>query len=79
MKLFNIGYGSAISEEKILSVITTGSAGAKRLVSAAKERGLLIDATCGRSAKTVFVMDTGHCILSAKNFDEKDKENKGAE
>lgn len=73
MKLFNIGYGSSVAEEKILSVVPTGSAGAKRLVMSAKERSLLIDATCGRSAKTVFVMDTGHCVLSAKDFTESEK------
>lgn len=68
--MINIGYGSGIAENKLLSVLPIGSAGVKRVVTSAKERNLLIDATCGRSAKTVFVMETGHCVLSAKEFSE---------
>ena len=36
----------------------------KRLVQEARERGMLIDASCGRKTKAVLVMDTDHVVLS---------------
>ena len=41
------------------------SAPIKRVVQEARERGMLIDASYGRSTKAVILMDTDHVILSA--------------
>ena len=66
MKLTDIGYGNLINAGRIVAVIGADSAPAKRLVSAAKEKCLAIDATCGKKTKTVIVMDSGHVVMSAK-------------
>ena len=41
------------------------SAPIKRMIQDARERGLLIDASFGRSTKAVLTMDSGNVILSA--------------
>lgn len=65
MKLVNIGFGSAVSAARILSIVSPESAPIKRVVQEARERGMLIDASYGRRTKTVLLMDTDHVILSA--------------
>ncbi len=65
MKLINIGFGNLVSGERLITVVSPDSAPIKRLVSEAKERAMLIDASYGRKTKAVLVMDTDHVILSA--------------
>ena len=64
MKLVNIGFGSMVAADRILSVLEPESAPIKRVVQEAKDRGMLIDASYGRKTKTVLLMDTDHVILS---------------
>ena len=64
MQLMNIGFGNLISAERLLAVVAPDAAPVKRLVQEARERGMLIDASCGRKTKAVLVMDTDHVILS---------------
>ncbi|MCL1865820.1 MAG: DUF370 domain-containing protein [Oscillospiraceae bacterium] len=66
MKLTDIGYGNSINTDRIVAAVCGHSAPVKRLISAAREKNLLVDATCGKKTKTVYVMDSGHVILSAK-------------
>lgn len=63
--LVNIGFGSMISAQRLLAVVSPDSAPIKRLVQEGKERGTAIDATFGRKTKSVLIMDTDHIILSA--------------
>ena len=65
MKLINIGFGSLVSAQRVLAVVSPESAPIKRVVQEAKERAMLIDASYGRKPKTVIIMDTDHVILSA--------------
>ena len=65
MKLINIGFGSLVSAQRVLAVVSPESAPIKRVVQEAKERAMLIDASYGRKTKTVIIMDTDHVILSA--------------
>ena len=64
MKLVNIGFGSVVSVQRLLTVISPDSAPVKRLIQEARDRGMLIDASYGRKTKSVLVMDTDHVILS---------------
>ena len=66
MKLLNSGFGSMISAGRILAIMEPASAPIKRVVQEAKERGMLIDASYGRSTRSVILMDTDHVILSAQ-------------
>ncbi|MBR5507853.1 MAG: DUF370 domain-containing protein [Clostridia bacterium] len=65
MKLVNIGFGSIVSQDRVVAVISPESAPVKRIISEARERGMLIDATYGRKTKSVIICDSEHVILSA--------------
>ena len=65
MKLINIGFGNLISAERIISIVSPESAPIKRMIQDVREKGLLIDASFGRSTKSVIVMDCGNVVLSA--------------
>lgn len=64
MAFVNIGFGNIINSKKIVSMLTSDSAPAKRIVAGAKEKGNIIDATQGRRTRAVIVCDS-HVVLSA--------------
>jgi len=66
MGLIDIGYGNSLNFKRIVAVVLADSAPVKRLIVAAREKNFLVDATCGKKTKSVYVMDSGHVILSAK-------------
>ena len=65
MKLVTIGFGNLVSVERIISIVSPESAPIKRMIQDVREKGLLIDASFGRSTRAVIVMDSGKIILSA--------------
>lgn len=65
MKLVNIGYGNMISSARLVSIVSPESAPVKRIIQDSRDKGMLIDATCGRRTRAVLVMDSEHVILSA--------------
>ena len=64
MELVNIGYGSMVSAGRLIAVVSPDSAPIKRLISEARDRSMLIDATFGRKTAAVLIMDSDHVILS---------------
>lgn len=65
MQLINIGFGNMISSSRLIAIVSPESAPIKRLISDAKSKGTLIDATYGRKTRAVVVMDSDHIILTA--------------
>ena len=65
MELVGIGFGNLVSAERIISIVSPESAPIKRMVQEVREKGLLIDASFGRSTKSVIIMDSGNVVLSA--------------
>lgn len=65
MRLIGIGFGNLVSAERIISILSPESAPIKRMIQDVREKGLLIDASFGRSTKSVLVMDSGNVVLSA--------------
>ena len=65
MKLINIGFGNLVSAERMVAVVSPESAPIKRIISDAREKGQLVDATYGRRTRAVIIADSGHVILSA--------------
>ena len=65
MRLIGIGFGNLVSAGRLISIVSPDSAPIKRMVQDARERGLLIDASFGRSTRAVITMDSGNVILSA--------------
>ncbi len=64
MQLVNIGYGNMASAERIVAVVAPEAAPVRRMVQDARDRGQVIDGTCGHKTKAVLVMDSGHLMLS---------------
>ena len=84
MRLINIGVGNLVSAERCVSIVSPESAPIKRMIQDVRERGLLIDASFGRSTRAVLIMDSGHVILSAlstevlsQRFSDKNEEETG--
>ena len=65
IKMINIGFGNSVSANRIIAVISPESAPVKRIISEARDKGLLIDATYGRKTRAVIIADSSHVILSA--------------
>lgn len=67
LKLLNTGFGNFVIANRIISVVSPGSAPVKRIKEIAKDKGRLVDATYGRKTRAIIVMDSEHVILSAIN------------
>lgn len=68
-RLLNVGYGNVVNTDKIVAVISSDSAPARRMIQASKDQGKAIDATQGRKTKSVLVTDGGIIVLSALSTD----------
>jgi len=64
-RFINVGYGNLVAANRVVAVVTPDSAPIKRIVQDAKEKGLIIDTTCGRKTRAVIIMDTGNVVLSS--------------
>ncbi len=64
MKLVNIGFGNMVSAARMIAIVSPESAPIKRMISIAKEKGTLIDATHGRRTRAVIITDSDHIILT---------------
>jgi len=64
-KLINIGFGNIVTANRVIAIVSPESAPIKRIISDAKERGQLIDATYGRRTRAVIITDSNHIVLSA--------------
>lgn len=65
MKFVNVGFNNMVNAERVIAVVNSESAPAKRLMQDAKDSGRAIDCTCGRKTRCVIIMDSDHVILSA--------------
>ncbi len=65
MKLINIGFGNIVSSDRVIAIVSPESAPIKRIIQEARDKGLLIDASCGRRTRAVIITDSDHVILSA--------------
>ncbi|NJN49362.1 MAG: DUF370 domain-containing protein [Alkalinema sp. RL_2_19] len=65
IKLINIGFGNIVSANRVIAIVSPESAPIKRIITEARERGELVDATYGRRTRAVIVTDSGHVVLSA--------------
>ena len=63
--LLAIGFGNYVADDKIVTILSPDSAPIKRAISDSRDHGLLVDASFGRSTRSVILMNSGHMILSA--------------
>lgn len=65
IKLVNIGFGNIVAANRIVAIVSPESAPIRRVVSEARDRARLIDATYGRRTRAVIITDSDHVVLSA--------------
>ncbi|MGE4485059.1 MAG: extracellular matrix/biofilm regulator RemA [Oscillospiraceae bacterium] len=65
MKLINIGFGNMVSASRLVAIVSPESAPIKRIITDARDKGQLVDATYGRRTRAVIITDSGHVVLSA--------------
>ncbi|MBU9720406.1 MULTISPECIES: extracellular matrix/biofilm regulator RemA [Bacillaceae] len=65
IRLINIGFGNIVSANRIISIVSPESAPIKRIITEARDRNMLVDATYGRRTRAVIIADSDHVILSA--------------
>ena len=65
MKLINIGFGNLVSAGRVVAVVSPEYEKVKSMVKEEGERGMVIDASYGRSTRAVLIMDSDHVVLSA--------------
>jgi regulator of extracellular matrix RemA (YlzA/DUF370 family) len=63
--LINIGFGNIVLANRVVAIVSPESAPIKRYIQDAREKGMLIDATCGRRTRAVILTDSNLVILSA--------------
>ncbi len=65
VSLINIGFGNIVSANRLVAIVSPESAPIKRIIQDARDKGTLIDATCGRRTRSVLITDSEHIVLSA--------------
>ncbi len=65
INLINIRFRNYVSANKLISVTSPDSAPIKRAVQISRDKGMLIDASFGRSTRSVLFMENGYIVLSA--------------
>ncbi len=65
MRLINIGFGNMVNSSRLIAIVSPESAPIKRIVTEARDKGVLIDATYGRRTRAVLITDSDHVVLSA--------------
>ncbi|GAB3793716.1 extracellular matrix/biofilm regulator RemA [Virgibacillus kimchii] len=65
LRLINIGFGNVVSANRVISIVSPESAPIKRIITIARDKNKLVDATYGRRTRAVIVTDSDHVILSA--------------
>ena len=63
--LLNIGFGSSVVADRVVAIVSPNSAPMKRLKDEAKDDKRLVNATHGRRARSIIIMDSNHIVLSA--------------
>lgn len=63
--LLNAGFGNFVAADRLIAIVSPDSAPIRRTITEARDRGQLVDVTCGRRTRAVLVADSGHVILSA--------------
>ena len=65
MRFVNVGFNNIVNAARVVSVISSASAPATRLIQDARDMGRAIDCTSGRKTRSVLITDSDHVILSA--------------
>ncbi|NOZ55206.1 MAG: DUF370 domain-containing protein [Calditrichaeota bacterium] len=67
--MISVGFRNYVAVDRIVAIVVPESRPIRGMISGARERGMLVDATMGRRTKAVVVTDSGHVILSANSVE----------
>ena len=54
-----------VAADRVVAVVSPEAAPIRRMIQDARDRGHIIDATCGHKTKAALMMDSEHVVLSA--------------
>ncbi len=63
--LIHVGFGNFIALNRVVAIVSPGSAPIQRLIREGKKRGAIVDITSGRRTTCAIFTDTGTIILLA--------------
>lgn len=61
----HVGFGNFLAVDKMLAIVTPGSAPIQRMIREGKRKGIIIDITSGRRTKAAVFTETGNIVLVA--------------
>ncbi len=61
----HVGFGNFVAVNKVIAIVTPGSAPIQRMIREGKRRGTLIDITSGRRTKGAVFTESGNIVLVA--------------
>lgn len=64
-KSANVGFENRVISRRIVAIVNPNSAPIKRVITAAKESNMLIDATSGKPTRSAIITDSGYIVLSS--------------
>lgn len=67
--MLQVGFDNYVSLEAVRAVGHPGAVPMTRLMSQAREKGLLVDFTAGRRCKAILILDSGQVVLSSLTSD----------
>ena len=65
LKFVSTGHGTFVHSDSVIALSPPDSSPIKKLKKYAEEKGILVNLTSGRKARSVLVMNTGQVILSS--------------
>ncbi len=63
--LIHVGFGTYIALNRVVAIVSPGSAPIQRLIREGKKRGVIVDITSGRRTTCAIFADTGAISLIA--------------
>ena len=64
-ELIHVGFGNFIAANRVVAIVSPGSAPIQRKAREGKKKGVVVDITQGRRTKAVVFMDDGSILLAA--------------
>jgi len=64
-ELVHVGFGNFVAVNKVLAIVSPGSAPIQRMIREGKRKGTIIDITSGRRTKGAVFTEAGNIVLVA--------------
>jgi hypothetical protein len=65
VELVPIGFNNLVAMNRVLAILNPDSQPVRRLIQEGRKQERVVDATFGRRARAVLLLDSGHLVLAA--------------